>query len=115
MIIRLENIKLKAYHGWYEQEQQTGNWFETSVMIEVQDKEINDNDLNSTFNYEVIYQIVTEEMAIPCRLLETVGKAIMTRIKSFEEIIKAELTIYKLAPEKMKFVDKVGIQLNFQR
>ncbi|MFM2224057.1 MAG: hypothetical protein RJA07_259 [Bacteroidota bacterium] len=115
MKIIFNDIKIFAHHGWYSEEQQIGHWFAVDVQIELLDKQnINDN-LDNTFNYEVIYQIVKEEMETTQKLLETVVQNILQKIIKYEVVKNATVRLNKLEPYKMQGVGKVAVELSYSR
>jgi 7,8-dihydroneopterin aldolase/epimerase/oxygenase len=111
MKIILEEIKIFAHHGWYDEERKKGHWFYVSAIIELDEiSEINEK-LSNTFNYELAYEIVKDEMQQPKKLLETVAENITKRILHFKQIKKCIVKIMKENPFKMEGVKKVGVEL----
>jgi dihydroneopterin aldolase len=115
MKIIFNDIKLFAHHGWYDEEQQAGHWFTIDVQIELADKQNIGDSLDNTFNYEVVYQIVKEEMAITQKLLETVVQNILQKIMKYEVVKNATVRLNKLEPYKMQGVGKVAVELSYSR
>lgn len=98
--IGLERLKFYAFHGVYDYEQEKGNNFtlDIKVFADVSDSAKND-DLTSTINYEDLYTICKEEMAIPSKLLENVAYRIIQRIKSeVSNVEKVDLRVLKEEP-----------------
>lgn len=98
--ICLEGLEFHAFHGVYPHERASGNWFEVdiTVQIEVPERTISDN-LGRTVNYEVLYQIVKEEMEKPSKLLETVAEEIVQRvIAEVPEAAEVEIKLGKVNP-----------------
>jgi 7,8-dihydroneopterin aldolase/epimerase/oxygenase len=97
--ISLEGLEFFAYHGYYAEEQKTGNNFSVDIKVIVQIEPDKSDDLNGTINYEEIYLIVKKEMEQPSRLLEDVAKRILDKIfLRFENIDYAEIGVSKLNP-----------------
>lgn len=115
MKIIFNNIKVFAHHGWYEEEQKMGHWFSVDVQIEMNNKEVLNDDLQNTFNYEEVYKIVKAEMLITQKLLETVVQNILQKIMNYEAVKNATVRLNKLEPYKMEGVEKVAIELSFSR
>ncbi|MEY4875431.1 MAG: hypothetical protein RL708_580 [Bacteroidota bacterium] len=115
MKIIFNDIKIFAHHGWYDEEQQTGHWFTVDVQIELVDKQNIGDSLDNTFNYEVVYQIVKEEMATTQKLLETVVQNILQKIMKHEVVKNATVRLNKLEPYKMQGVGKVAVELSYSR
>jgi dihydroneopterin aldolase len=98
--VALEGLEFHAYHGVYPHERSSGNKFEVDVIVETEfsDSAFQD-DLSGTINYENLYAIVSEEMAKPSKLLETVCHAIAKRtLDSFVEAKAVEVMISKFNP-----------------
>lgn len=88
--ISLNNLEFHSFHGFYQEENLIGNTFVVDIVVEINDFELGieniptfhvEEELGLTVNYETLYQIAKEEMAIPRKLLETVVKSIYNRIK----------------------------------
>ena len=91
--ISLNNLEFHSFHGFYQEENLIGNTFLVEIVVELNDNseierrslsgaEVSDiEELTTTVNYETLFQIAKEEMAIPRKLLETVVKSIYDRIK----------------------------------
>lgn len=103
--IFLENMRFKAYHGLYEEEQKLGNHFILDIKIEtpIEAATVVEaygiEQLNNTINYETVYDICRFEMAQPQKLLETVVQRIVKKLQAqFTQIHSIELKIRKLNP-----------------
>lgn len=99
--IQLEGMRFYAYHGYYDHEQQRGNDFVVDVELElvVKDEHLKSDDLKVTLNYEQVYELVKQEMAIKSRLLENVCYRIKTRIQNtFSPILNVRVAVAKLHP-----------------
>ncbi|TRX53798.1 dihydroneopterin aldolase [Fulvivirga sp. M361] len=98
--ICLKGLKFKAYHGYYDEERQLGNTFEVklTVITDFYKAAVND-DLNETVDYEKLYAIVQEEMAIPAKLLEHVVQKIADRvINECKAVTKVKVKLSKFNP-----------------
>lgn len=98
--ISLEGLEFHAFHGVYPHERESGNWFEVDLSVETDIAEgtIRD-DLAKTVNYEVLYQLVKEEMEKPSKLLETVAEKIVERLLvEITEALQVEVKISKINP-----------------
>lgn len=98
--ILLENIKIFAYHGFFTQENDVGNFFILNIKLEVMDCSSLESDcLLDTISYADVYQIMKEEMAINAKLLEHVGWRIIKHLKNkYNNIETVELKITKQSP-----------------
>jgi len=106
--ITLEDMEFHAFHGCLEHEQQLGNTFLVSVVMELDTAkaEITD-DLSDTLNYKLVYDVVKEEMNIPSKLIEHVAYRIKKSLQDRFAFISLEIKLTKLSPPvggKMKSV-----------
>lgn len=112
-IIEIEGMKFYAFHGHFESEQVVGNEFTVNLKIETDCEKaaISDN-LNDTVNYQSLFDIVKNEMAIPSHLLENVAKRILDCLQSnFTEIKKTEIKITKMNPPMGGEIEKVSVTM----
>ena len=108
-LITIENMEFYAYHGHFEEEQKIGTWFSLDLTMEVDTSKAELSDeLEDTVDYSAVYQVVKEQMMIPSKLLENVGRRILNTIKErFPEVKDAQLKVRKMNPPlggKMAFV-----------
>jgi 7,8-dihydroneopterin aldolase/epimerase/oxygenase len=62
-IITLKSLKFHARHGYYESERSGGNHFEIDVIAKGDFKRsIEGDNLENTFNYELVSQLVADVM-----------------------------------------------------
>ncbi|QLG45280.1 dihydroneopterin aldolase [Costertonia aggregata] len=116
-IVKVENIRVYAYHGCLPEETIIGSDYlvdvETSANLE---KASHTDALEDTVDYVHINHIVKEEMKIPSKLLEHVAKRIADRI--FNEIpmvVNSVISVSKINPPIGGDVEKVSIKLSFHR
>jgi len=110
-LIKVEGIKLYAYHGCLDQEAAIGGNYIVDVTIDTDFSEaaLSDN-LEETIDYVLVYQIVKEEMAIRSRLIEQVAQRISASLKAkFGAIINLEVKVTKLSPPMNGDVEKVSV------
>ena len=69
--IHIGTLRFYAHHGVLPQEQKVGNYFkvETTLYTDFSRALVTD-ELTDTLNYAEVCQIISDEMAIPSRLLE---------------------------------------------
>ncbi len=90
-IIKINNIRLYAYHGCLEEEAKIGSSYTIDVTVNANFKKAaQTDDLLDAVDYVHLNKIVKEEMAIRSDLLEHVARRILVRIL-------AELTLVKKA------------------
>lgn len=111
--IALREVKFYAFHGFYPEEERTGNHF--SVDVEVTFIPFGDTeDLQQTVNYEVINTIVRNAMAKTQKLLETVVKAIIDELlAAYPFIATANVGIKKLHPPMPGEIGHSFVQLSY--
>lgn len=115
--VKVENIKVYAYHGCLPQETVIGSDYLVSVeTIADLTKPALSDDLSDTVDYVHIHGIVKEEMQIPSKLLEHVAKRIADRIfKEIPLVLKSCITVSKINPPIGGDVEMVSIKLDFSR
>lgn len=96
--VALKDVKCFALHGYYPEEQLTGNHFIVDLETEFSPIAF-DDELSQTVNYEELNSIIVEEMKITQKLLETVLKNIISKVmKLYPFVEKIEVSIKKLNP-----------------
>lgn len=99
-IIRVRDIRLHTNHGCLPEEGKIGSEYIVHVEVEADltTSEQTDN-LKDTVDYVHIFNIVKKHMQQRARLLETVVKKINDEImKSFPEVVRAEVEVCKINP-----------------
>lgn len=117
MEVALHGAEFFARHGYYAEEQLTGNKFVVDVEVGFNPaNNLHNDELSNTLNYEQLYIIVCEEMRITRQLLETVVQAIVDRIKTefeFAETIKVRLK--KLNPPLKGRVEASSVTITYNK
>lgn len=95
--IRIEGIRVYAFHGCLIEESQIGTYFDVNVHLLADLSEAKNTDkLTKTVDYMAINSIVQDEMAIRSNLIEHVAERIAKRIRaSFELIESGEVEVVK--------------------
>jgi len=98
--IGLSNIETKGNHGVFKEEQEKGNLFYTDVDVWFKsNKSVKTDELEDTFDYQIIYDVVNEEMKTPCKLLEHLaGKIVKSLAKKDKRLKKIRVQISKANP-----------------
>ena len=111
--IKVNNIKLYAYHGCLDEEAKIGSEYRVDVAVKADlKKSAKTDNLADTVDYVHLNHIVKEEMAIRSKLLEHVAKRILDRV--FHEIPmvdEAEISVAKINPPIGGNVEEVVIVL----
>ena len=93
-------MEFYAYHGCFSEEQIIGNKFIVSISVEadLSHAVISDN-LSDTVNYQELYNLVKQEMALTSKLIESVAMRVIKAIHSrFSHVKKISVSIAKLNP-----------------
>lgn len=111
--VALKDVKFYAFHGFYPEEQLTGNHFLVDVEVTfVPTGET--EDLKNTVNYEVINTIIIKEMQATQKLLETVIKNIMNElITTYVFLSTAVVSIKKIQPVMPGEIGHSFVQLSY--
>jgi 7,8-dihydroneopterin aldolase/epimerase/oxygenase len=98
--INLEGLEFHAFHGVYPHERDSGNWFEVDISVDADFADgAKTDELTGTVNYEILFQIVKEEMEVPSKLLETVAEKIVSRVLAdLSSVESVQVKIAKLNP-----------------
>ena len=87
--VSLLQVESFAYHGVHPEEQKNGNTFFTDVTVWYNKNDARFSDrLEDAFNYQLIYDVVEQEMKISSKLLEHVAQRIGERLLEKEILIK---------------------------
>lgn len=98
--VELVDMEFFARHGCFEEEQIIGNKFIVNLWVEYDcTRPSETDDINDALNYQILYDIVKREMAVPSHLLEHVAGRILKSIRQdFPYIGAAQIKIDKLNP-----------------
>lgn len=116
-IIKVNNIKLYAYHGCLDEEAKIGSEYRVDVAVKVDLKKSAKTDaLEDTVDYVHLNHIVKEEMAIRSKLLEEVAQRILNRFfKEIKMLRKATVSVVKINPPIGGNVEEVAVILTKKR
>ncbi len=98
--ITLTDLRFHAFHGVMPQERLTGNDYTVSLRIgyPVSDACLSD-EVADTLNYASVYDLVSQEMNVPSKLLERVAYRIADRLfRKFKLITVLDVNLNKLNP-----------------
>lgn len=112
--ILVEGIRLYAYHGCLPEEAMIGGHYSVDVILEADLSKPSKNDkLKDTIDYCDVFEIVKKEMAIRSKLIETVARRILVRLKKkYPSVIKCEVKVTKLNPPIPGEVEKVSVVIS---
>jgi 7,8-dihydroneopterin aldolase/epimerase/oxygenase len=116
-VIKVENIRVYAYHGCLREETTIGSDYRVDVSVEADlEKSSVTDDLEDTVDYVTLNTIVIEEMSVPAKLLEVVAKRIINRVfENCEMVVSVNVSVSKINPPIGGDVEKVTIVLSESR
>ncbi|PTL33078.1 dihydroneopterin aldolase [Prevotella sp. oral taxon 376] len=112
--IYLRNLRFHALHGVLPQERVTGNDYELTLRIgyPMEGAMLSDA-VAETLNYAEVYQLVKEEMRLPCNLMERVARRISDRLlRQFPEIRSIDLWLTKKNPPMGADCEGTGVEVH---
>lgn len=111
--VALKDVKCFAFHGYYPEEQLTGIYFLTDIVVEFIPYGDTEN-LQHTVNYEILNNIILEQMEQTQKMLETVIRNIIDRtIAVYPFILTATVGIRKLHPPMPGDIGHSFVQLKY--
>ena len=113
--VGLEGVRFFAFHGFYKEEQSTGNEFIIDIITEFPVTGNGNDELSNTVNYERLYEISADEMSQPRKLLETVAHGILSKVhQEFPFVNTIDVSIRKLHLPMKGEVKNSFVQLVFR-
>jgi dihydroneopterin aldolase len=111
--ISIEGMEFFAYHGHFKEEQIIGTRFSIDLSMETDTQEAEGTDnLAKTVNYQAVYGLVSQEMAVKSHLLEHVARRILNRIVlEFPQVTSSRIKISKMNPPVGGKVERVSVEL----
>lgn len=112
--IKLNNIRVHAWHGCLKEESIIGSDYRVDLEVEADLSLPSTSDrLNDTVDYVHLNNIVKEEMAQKSKLLEHVAKRVLDRIfKEIPEVVTAQISVSKINPPIGGDVESVSVTLS---
>ena len=111
--IELEGMEFYAYHGHYPVEKKVGNKFIVNATISTDCEKAGKSDkLEDALNYQNVYDLIKDEMAIPSDLLEHVVTRILDKLfQKFPEIANASIKVSKMNPPMGGQIEKASVTI----
>ena len=115
--IFVEGIKIYAFHGCFKEEADIGTNFQVDVVLDADlSKPAETDNIMDAVNYQAVFTVIKEQMAIRSNLLENVAKRITeTLFNDFPEVTKVKLKVSKLNVPLGGHIDNVAIQMENER
>jgi len=116
-IIKVQNIRVYAYHGCLVEEGKIGSDYRVDVKVKADlSKSAKTDELSDTVDYVHLNKIVKEEMAIRSKLLEHVADRILDRILEEIPMVKiANVSVSKINPPIGGNVESVAVKMKKKR
>jgi dihydroneopterin aldolase len=113
-LIELEGMEFHAFHGCFKEERIVGNSFLVNFIFETNSEIAEDSDnINDTINYQIVYNIVKEEMLKPSHLLEHVARRILDKVtEQFPKIDFCTVKVSKLNPAMGGKLNSVSVTID---
>ena len=112
-IIKLNNIRVFAFHGCMEEEAKIGSDYRVDVLVKGDFTNATRSDeLQDTIDYVHLNRIVKEEMAKRSKLLEFVCQRIINRILSEVQMVEeVKVAVSKINPPIGGDVESVTVEM----
>jgi len=112
-MITVEGMEFYAFHGCTDEEKKVGIHFEVDVWIEVDVSLASKTDkIKDALNYQIVYQVVSEEMKQTSSLLEHVAGRIKRQLMAtFPQTESVTVRISKMNPPLGGKVKRVSITI----
>lgn len=113
----LKDIHCYAYHGVAPQENLIGNEYIINLKLKVDiSKAAQTDEVEDTVSYADVHDVIKNEMAIPSKLLEHVGRRIIEKLfMTFPTIEEVEFQLSKRNPPMGADIDVAGIEVYCSR
>ena len=112
--IRIERLRVRAFHGVLPQERQVGGDFVVTLRIGYPWQAAMDtDDVADTLDYAAVYRLVRCEMAVPSQLLEHVaGRITKALLRQYPLITTIDLWLTKVTPPMGADCEGAGVELH---
>ena len=113
-VIELENMEFFAFHGCFREEQVVGNSFMVNIRLEGDfNVPAQSDNIADAVNYQIIFDLVKEQMAVTSHLLEHVAKRILDAIYGkYPNLDMASVKVSKVNPPLGGQTQQVSVTLS---
>ena len=95
-ILSIDDIRVKAYHGWYEAERKIGGVYRISVKAHTSvPSNCTFSDMDDSINYEGIHTMVVDVMKQEYKLIEHCCKTLFDGLKAINSAVVWEISLVK--------------------
>lgn len=111
--IKLNNIRVYAFHGCLEEEGKIGSEYRVDLWVKADlTKAAKSDKLEDTVDYVALNKTIKEEMGIRSKLLESVAERILERVlNEFKTVEKAKVSVSKINPPLGGDVESVSVKM----
>lgn len=111
-------MKVRANHGVFPQERIVGNDFEVSLSVEIEpdqmDRAALEDNATLTVSYADLAEIISNIMADPADLLETVALRIRNAVTcSFPQVVAGKIKVAKITPPIPVAMARAAVELKW--
>jgi dihydroneopterin aldolase len=114
--IRIERLRVRAFHGVLPQERQVGGDFVVTLRIGYPwQRAMESDDVSDTLDYAAVYRLVRCEMAVPSQLLEHVaGRIVQALLQQYPQITSIDLWLTKVTPPMGADCEGAGVEIHLE-
>ena len=114
--IRIEKLRVRAFHGVLPQERQVGGDFVVTLRIGYPwQQAMESDDVADTLDYAAVYRLVQREMAVPSQLLEHVaGRIVQALLQQYPQITSIDLWLTKVTPPMGADCEGAGVEIHLE-
>ena len=114
--IRIEKLRVRAFHGVLPQERQVGGDFVVTLRIGYPwQQAMESDDVADTLDYAAVYRLVRCEMAVPSQLLEHVaGRIVQALLQQYPQITSIDLWLTKVTPPMGADCEGAGVEIHLE-
>lgn len=110
LIITLNNVRFRAYHGLHPEERQKGNDFVVNMQVNYEPRSGIITSLSDTIDYADLFAIINSTMQRPVDLLETLVQTIAQEVHyQFPYVKEITVSVEKLNPPIDKFSGSAAV------
>ena len=116
-VVKIKNMRVYAFHGCLKEESKIGGDFLVNLRAYCNLSAAYKTDaLENTANYSLLAKIISSEMAVPSKLLESVAKRIVDScLKEVSIVERVVVEISKINPPINADVESVSVLLEGRR
>ncbi|MDB9895469.1 dihydroneopterin aldolase [Flavobacteriales bacterium] len=109
-LIKIEGIKLYAYHGHLPEEAVLGGHFIINICLNVDTSLVEKSDmLDDTVDYVSVIEIVKEQMNIRSSMIECPANRIMKKLLLLNRVLNVKVEVEKVLPPINACFDKISV------